>query len=67
MLGIPLVLTAIYAGYFTLRHHTPPFAHLKTLIEGSPSHMSLIVLLPFALTIINLWKTKQKCIDLMRN
>jgi len=67
MLGIPLLLTVIYAFYFGLRHQTSPFAHLKVLIQGSPGHMSIIVLLPFALTIINLWKTKQKCIDLMRN
>ena len=67
MLGIPLLLTLIYAGYFTLRHNSPPFAHLKMLVSNAPSHMSVIVILPFALTIINLWKTKQKCIDLMRN
>lgn len=64
--GIPLMAALFFCVGFIMRHQSNPLAQLRLSLSNVLDFLVMIACIPLALTSINLWKTRQKCIELIR-
>jgi len=65
MLGVPLIATLLYSISFIIRHHAHPFSQLQVHFDKLPTWSIAMMLMPFSITLINLWKIRRKCTQLL--
>jgi len=64
--GLPLVYALIFSAGFMIRHHSNPLAQIRLSLSTAWPFLVMMGSIPLVLTGLNLWKMRQKCIELIR-
>lgn len=65
LMTLPLLIIYLRAGFFTLIHGGSLFSEVAQVLSGFPTWFLLLFLFPFPMTMANLWRAKNQCLDML--